>query len=1383
MKPSPSSRSPQPGRLPTAALLACLLGGQALTAQSVVTSLENYFPGQAISVSFNGGPGNSKDWIGVYPEGVTPGSTGSTIWNYVNGTRTAGAGLREGSMTFGSGLNLAGVWTAYLLVNDGYTVVTNVSFNVLAPTAPAVRPSDTRYAPGQTINVGFTNGPANPKDWIGVYPEGVTPGSTGSTIWNYVDGTQAGNAGKASGLVTFQKGLTAVGKYRAYLLENDGYTILASEPITVAVPIVSGASVVSTSPAPDTTGVAPNAPYRAELTNGIALASIRLSLNGKAAAATVTGTAQQASVTFTNALLLAPASSNVYVLSFSDTSVPAQTFNVTNAFQVANYRNIELPAPLVFENFDAIPEGQVPTGWTRKSYVEIANPELDFGNLGSAAYADWTSVDASRFNGSFVTYNNPENPADWGTDYQRVNVINPANVVNGQILNEPLAKGRFLFSTSGYSIGRSQVMHITTPDYNLSGRTNVQVAFKSLWEQNQDSIGAVEYSINGGAQWLPLVYLIDEADLVKAEDGSLDAEATLNKEHGDVANYTDDAGTVIGGTYGAFIGAPITASLAPFIQGRVNDNRFESKRYELFRVSGADNQSKVRFRFIQAGTDSWYWGIDDFGLYAGAASSTNTPSEPAKPFALLDINNTVVSTVVTNADGSFTLTAGGGDTWDNADSFSYLHQQRSGDFDVRVQVLSVEADDAASTQKNAKGALHIRANLTPGSPNIQLNASPIAGANYVETIFRPVQDGGTDDPANGSIKVDAGPSEGTYRPNAGDLFPVWLRARRERNLFRTFVSTDGIQWKVLAEYQMDNFPTNVHVGLGAVAHISTKDNEDPANRVRASFKSFGNTPLPPAATVSGAPAGTNSPGTYPDRTVTAVNWHISLPTDGIGYTADKTQSGPIVWNTGGFGTISRDLLLSINGEQGPMSFGIARYAAGALDFGIGVRDATAAQENLGPYSNPTRQRYGAPEASVPSAQSWFPSPKHGVLVTSTRKVGSLQWNDGAAPFYAHAFMAVDGSSTRHFNMDDGSFGGGDFYLRMAKLADTAAHPNAQANSAGGFQRAAFDNSVAWFPYSQGWKAGYFADASGGAKGRWSRAFSHSAAAGEGSFVIDRQISAALLRWEDLGGETFGGLATLTLPEVNSKNDGLLFLTGNDDGTARGPQVNCLPTADGKGWTVAVRSVEENKQDPATYAATDKCEFSFVYVPLSAGNLIGGEIAGSSGATTRKAGQFTSTRLAAGKYRLQIPGKSGKDGMLILQSVGQHPSNASLVDNTTLAYEATADGFVVEARALNPAADATPGSVSLRDANFYFAWVDFVTPLTPAAVVPTTAPVLSVQAAGAQYVISWPSSVTGYVLESATSLTQSVWSNVTGVSGNSVSIPADSASRFFRLRKP
>ena len=49
---------------------------------------------------------------------------------------------------------------------------------------------------------------------------------------------------------------------------------------------------------------------------------------------------------------------------------------------------------------------------------------------------------------------------------------------------------------------------------------------------------------------------------------------------------------------------------------RGNDNPVESKRVEIFRLKQADNQAKVRFRFAHAGTDSWYFGIDDFGLYS-----------------------------------------------------------------------------------------------------------------------------------------------------------------------------------------------------------------------------------------------------------------------------------------------------------------------------------------------------------------------------------------------------------------------------------------------------------------------------------------------------------------------------------------------------------------------------------------------------------------------------------------------------------------------------------------------------------------------------------------------------------------------------------------------
>ncbi len=56
--------------------------------------------------------------------------------------------------------------------------------------------------------------------------------------------------------------------------------------------------------------------------------------------------------------------------------------------------------------------------------------------------------------------------------------------------------------------------------------------------------------------------------------------------------------------------------LAPFISARGDDDPVESKRVEIIRLPQADNQPNVRLRFAHAGTDSWYWGIDDVGLYS-----------------------------------------------------------------------------------------------------------------------------------------------------------------------------------------------------------------------------------------------------------------------------------------------------------------------------------------------------------------------------------------------------------------------------------------------------------------------------------------------------------------------------------------------------------------------------------------------------------------------------------------------------------------------------------------------------------------------------------------------------------------------------------------------
>jgi YVTN family beta-propeller protein len=269
---------------------------------------------------------------------------------------------------------------------------------------------------------------------------------------------------------------------------------------------------------------------------------------------------------------------------------------------------ITLPVPFYFENFNAVAEGALPAGWTQTNYSDLPQTNFDLQDLNSATYAKWTVVDRARFASNFLSYN-----THTPVDYSRVLSFNPNNVVNGQTVTN-LATGRFVFSTSGWRNG-NQVMYLYSPVLDLTGRTNVHLAFHSLWEQNQDSLGALEYSTNGGASWLPIVYLLDGPDVLTT-GGSVDAVKTFTNYYSDVAVYTDPiTQQPKGGTYGTFIAAPISAALAPHISARINDDPVESKRVELFRLAAADNRSAVRFRFAHAGTDSWYWGVDDFGLY------------------------------------------------------------------------------------------------------------------------------------------------------------------------------------------------------------------------------------------------------------------------------------------------------------------------------------------------------------------------------------------------------------------------------------------------------------------------------------------------------------------------------------------------------------------------------------------------------------------------------------------------------------------------------------------------------------------------------------------------------------------------------------------------
>jgi hypothetical protein len=390
--------------------------------------------------------------------------------------------------------------------------------------------------------------------------------------------------------------------------------------------------------------------------------TVKLLFNGALVAPAVSKTGEITTVDYDPPGALAPLSANTYTLIFADTGAPALTNAITYGFTTAKYRSVVLPPPIYFENFDSIAEGELPTGWTQTNATTVENAGLNLDDVKSDSYLGWTVVDRSRFGGGpFDT-----RPLSVSVDY--LNGVLITNLIDG--------KCAFAIST-GRSSSANQIQVLFTPDVDLSGKTNVYLAYNSIYTQNQDSLGAVEYSINEGISWLPIIYMLDNTgtaggfDIVTNGLGQVDGDATLTKPQADTPLVDNGMGGTRRAFWYEFINARPLANLGPYIDGRVNDDQVESRRFEVFRLPQADNQAKVRFRFVQVGTSSWWYGIDNFGLYSvpspqlniAKIANTLTVSWPAEAIgftlqsspALLNPQWTAVPAVVSN---SITLTIG-----------------------------------------------------------------------------------------------------------------------------------------------------------------------------------------------------------------------------------------------------------------------------------------------------------------------------------------------------------------------------------------------------------------------------------------------------------------------------------------------------------------------------------------------------------------------------------------------------------------------------------------------------------------------------------------------------------------------------------------------------
>lgn len=396
--------------------------------------------------------------------------------------------------------------------------------------------------------------------------------------------------------------------------------------------------VLSRSPAIGAGGVGPKPEIRVVLDQGdttINVNTIKLYFDGALQPATVAGpAANRFSISYDYPGILEPLSAHSLSLVYVDSVVGSKTN--TWPFQIANYQNVTLPAPIVFEDFDTTPEGALPFGWTVTNATSAGVSGLDLDNPDSDSYLDFVVISSNRMN---TIFGSADNSARRGQI--------PPIVVNGQLL-DGLAHGNLLYAESDVRPG-NQVQVAFSPDYDMTGRSNVFVAWYSTYEQNQDNIGAAEYSVDGGLTWEPVIYMLPccidgqsaVADVVRFADGSIDGFGTMNRVEGNQAYGTN---------YGNFIGVTSDrwASLSNYISPRINDDVLESKRVEIVRIPKADNSAAVRFRFLQAGTASWYFGIDDFGLY-----SINTPVISGQPGALtVDAGTPATFTVVATGAGT-----------------------------------------------------------------------------------------------------------------------------------------------------------------------------------------------------------------------------------------------------------------------------------------------------------------------------------------------------------------------------------------------------------------------------------------------------------------------------------------------------------------------------------------------------------------------------------------------------------------------------------------------------------------------------------------------------------------------------------------------------------
>jgi len=197
----------------------------------------------------------------------------------------------------------------------------------------------------------------------------------------------------------------------------------------------------------------------------------------------------------------------------------------------------------------------------------------------------------------------------------------------------------------------------------------------------------------------------------------------------------------------------------------------------------------------------------------------------------------------------FDVRGGGSGIGGTTDQFEFFQKQRTGDFDVRVRVATVQVTDPSFL-----AGIMARESLAADSTF----AGVFASSPQLGTVFSVREAVGTTTRKQGGVPVN---------------YPyTWLRLRRSGNTFSGFAGFDGSNWIALGSAQIP-MPATVFFGMSVASR-------NPSQSTLVQFRQLGTSirPVEVAAADWGEPAGPSSP--FTGLVFSEIQYHPADRTDG-----------------------------------------------------------------------------------------------------------------------------------------------------------------------------------------------------------------------------------------------------------------------------------------------------------------------------------------------------------------------------------------------------------------------------------------------------------------------------------------------------------------------